>query len=303
MKRTIMALTAGALALGVTASAADRTRVRTRSGRGRATTATSFDNGIQVNRTRTATRDGATVYRQGTGTVTGPGGRTLATTRGSGSTTWDLANRTVVRSGQGTVTAPNGYTTGGSYRRQRTAQGNGTWTSNSEIRNQRGDVLATGASTGHAAYDRSTHTATVDRSGDITGRNGNTAHVDRNYSATYDRSTHSINSTGSMTITGPNGQTYTTSRDRTATYGPDGRDAHTVYTGPGGGQSTSDMHTALSVQNGALTRSTNGTITGQHGRSATVDGQTVATYRNGTVTSQRRFRVRPTPRPTQSPTP
>jgi hypothetical protein len=303
MKRTLMGLTAGALALAVTASAGDRTRVRARSGGTRATSAASLDNGIQVNRTRTATRDGSTVYRQGAGTITGPGGHTLATTRGSGSTTWDPANRTVVRTGQGTVTAPNGYTTGGSYRRQRTAQGNGTWTSDSEIRNQRGDVVATGSSTGHAAYDRSTHTATVDRSGEVTGRNGNTAHVDRTYSATYDKATHSVDSTASTTITGPNGQTYTTSRDRTATYGPDGRDAHTVYTGPRGGQSTSDMHTTLSAQNGALTRTTTGTITGQHGRAATVDDQTVATYKNGTVTTQRRLRVTPSPRPTQPPTP
>jgi hypothetical protein len=175
----------------------------------------------------------------------------------------------------------------------RQGQGGGNWTTDTEVRNQRGETVGTGSSTGHASYDRSTHTLTVDRDGEITGRNGNTAQVDRTYSATYDRDTHSINSTGSTSVTGPNGRTANTSRARTSTYGPDGRDAHTVYTGPGGRQATSDMHTSVSAHDGVLTRTTNGTVTNQRGRSAKVDRQTDTSVSNGTVTRRRRGSVRP----------
>jgi hypothetical protein len=296
MRRTVMTLVAGMMALAVSASAGDRKRETTRSGRTRSTSAVGEGSGVQADRTRTTTRDGATVHRQGNGTITGPGGREIAT-QGSSNTRWDPANRTVVREGEGTATGPNGRTAGGSYRQQRTAQGNGTWTSDTEVKNRAGETVGTSSSTGHASYDRSTHTLTVDRDGQVSGRNGNTAQVDRTYTATYDKATHSVNSTGSMAVTGPNGQTVNTSRDRTATYGPGGRDTHTVYTGPGGHQATSDMHTTVAAQDGVVTRTTDGTVRGENGRSATVDRQTETSRENGTVTKRSRFHVKPTPSP------
>src|SRR5262249_53046405 len=292
MKWTTMAMLAGAMALGVTASAADRTR--TRSGRTRSTTAEG--GGVQVDRTRTARLADGSIHREGSGTITGPGGRTVDT-RGTSNTTWDPANRTVVREGEGTATGPNGRTVGGSYTRTRQAQGNGTWTSNTQVRNQQGDPIANSAITGHASYDRSTHTLTVTRDGDVTGRNGKSAQVDQTYTATYDRATHSVDSTRATAVTGPNGKTYNTSSDRTATYGSGGRDTHTVYTGPRGNQATSDMHTTLSAQDGVLTRTTDGTVTGHGGRSANVDRQTDTSWKGGTVTKRTRVKVTPSPAP------
>jgi hypothetical protein len=57
------------------------------------------------------------------------------------------------------------------------------------------------------------------------------------------------------------------------------------------------MHTTVSAQDGVITRATDGTVRGEHGRSATVDRQSETSRENGTVTKRSRFHVKPTPSP------
>lgn len=227
MRKTLaFIITVGAVGLGLTpfADAAERERTTQRSRKQRTTAVEGQAGGAQWKRNGTPTRDGNTVVREGQGVYTGPGGKSVATER-SGSTTYDPSTRTATSQGQASATGPNGRSYGGSYQKSRTNNGDGTVSQQGSVQSQNGETVVSGASTTARSYTPQTKTGTTDRTGSMTGKNGNSLDYDYNRTSSYDKETHTVDTQSSLSVTGENGKSATATGQRSTTYGQGTRDS------------------------------------------------------------------------------